>query len=523
MKWTFQLRGKDVTYTVVESAVAVRPDAALRQHLRTRTAMVSRFSAAAKDDSEGGKFGLALPSRNRRLFEKAGWLFVETREPLQQAALARGQHPDAQAVRQVLLDRSGGMLIQTDLATVQLDSGLSDPRALQILKRDKLKLVRRLNFAANTFQVRVADKRSLAEVIHDLQGKTTDYRFAEPDLIQPFKPRLKPSDPEYSRQWQLANDGSNGGVAGADIHAEKAWDKTLGKGPSRPVRIAVVDNGMQINHPDLKDGIAGGGYFDSDGAGGATFVPYSKGITGFPGGDHGTFCLGMAGARMNNKKGVCGSAPEADLLPIACFVDQVGTQSTLARAIAFAADPSREIAKAKPADGADVISCSLGPNGPDWALTTVLDLAIRFAAANGRGGLGVPIFWAVSNGSFEVDRDEVSSHPDVIAVGRSNRNDLEDGSAFGPELEFLAPGVEVYSTKSGSKYGIDTGCSFAAPLAAGVAALVIAANSALTRDQVRQRLRDSCDKVGGVVYNAQGHHDEYGYGRLNAERAVPPP
>lgn len=520
MKLTFQLRGRNVSYTVVDEAVAVKPDAALRGQLKSRSAVASRFSAAARDDSEGGKFGLALPSRNRRVFERAGWVFVETREPLQRAAAERSQLPGAQAVRRVLLDRSGGMLLETDLLTVQLDPGLSEAKAQQVLKGDKLRMVRHLGFAPNTFQARVSGQRPLAEVIHDLQGKPAQYLFAEPDLIQPFTGRLTPSDPGYPRQWQHANDGSNGGVAGADIRCEKAWDKTRGKGPSRPVRIAVVDNGMQINHPDLKDAIIGGGYFETDGAGGATLVPFKKGMSGFPRGDHGTFCLGMAGARMNNKKGGCGSAPEADLLPIACFTDQIGTQTTLARAIAFAADPSREVAKAKPADGADLISCSLGPNGPDWALATVLDLAIRFAAANGRGGLGVPIFWAVSNGSYEVARDEVSSHADVIAVGRSNRNDLEDGSAYGPKLEFLAPGVDVYSTSSGSRYGVQTGCSFAAPLAAGVAALVLALNPSWTRDQVRQRLRNSCDKVGGVTYNAQGHHDEYGHGRLNAERAV---
>ena len=53
------------------------------------------------------------------------------------------------------------------------------------------------------------------------------------------------------------------------------------------------------------------------------------------------------------------------------------------------------------ADGADVIACSLGPNGADWDLTSVLDLAIRFVARQGRGGRGVPIFWAASNGHFE--------------------------------------------------------------------------------------------------------------------------
>ena len=147
--------------------------------------------------------------------------------------------------------------------------------------------------------------------------------------------------------------------------------------------------------------------------------------------------------------------------------DQVGTQATLARAVAYAADPTREDGRARPEDGADIISCSLGPDTvADWKLTSVLDLALDFAATRGRGGLGSPLFWSVSNGNFELVRDEVCSHPRVLAVGRSNRNDRQDGSAFGPKLEFLAPGREVFSTRAGNRNGVDTGTSFATPLAA---------------------------------------------------------
>jgi thermitase len=286
------------------------------------------------------------------------------------------------------------------------------------------------------------------------------------------------------------------------------------------MRIAVIDNGMQVNHPDLKGGIVGGGYFQSDGGASSTFVRLKAGMSGFPDVAHGTFCLGMAGARLNNKRGGCGSAPEADLLAVACMNDQVGTQTTLARAVAYAADPSREDKQASASSGADVIACSLGPNGPDWDLTSVLDLALRFVANQGRGGLGTPIFWAASNGHFEISRDEVSSHADVIAVGRSDRNDQADGSAYGPKLEFLAPGVDVYNATSGGKYRFWTGTSFAAPLAAGVGALVLARNPQWTAQQVREQLQATCDKIGGVTYDSSGHHDEYGFGRINAARAV---
>ena len=106
------------------------------------------------------------------------------------------------------------------------------------------------------------------------------------------------------------------------------------------------------------------------------------------------------------------------------------------------------------------------------------------------------------------------------AAGRKARQALEDGSAHGPKLEFLAPGREVFSTKSGSKYGVGTGTSYACPLTAGVAALVLSRFPNWTRDQVRQRLRDTCDKIGGVKYDAAGRHDEYGFGRINADRAT---
>jgi hypothetical protein len=133
-------------------------------------------------------------------------------------------------------------------------------------------------------------------------------------------------------------------------------------------------------------------------------------------------------------------------LPAARRAVDSAQRYALARAVAYTADPTREDGQA--ANGADVIACSLGPNGADCDPTSVLDLAIQFAANQGLGGLGAPIFWAVSNGFAELARDEVCSHPDVIGVGHSNRNNLDDGSAFGPKLEFLAPGVEVYSTDS---------------------------------------------------------------------------
>lgn len=151
-------------------------------------------------------------------------------------------------------------------------------------------------------------------------------------------------------------------------------------------------------------------------------------------------------------------------------------------------------------------------------MTMILEDAIEFAAKWGRNGRGLPIFWATTNGNFDVGLDEVVSHPAVIAVGRSTRRDLENNSAFGPELDFLAPGVDVVNI-SNSGFGPGTGTSYAAPIAAGIGALALSVNPSLTAQELREIMRASCDQVGPLTY-PNGRNDDYGFGRVNAARAV---
>lgn len=514
MNWEFKLGGKTVSYKRLERTVAVKPDPQLRE-LASRESLMETFGRPREIFLQPELDPVTFPQRE--LFAKAGWIFVDGYESVARASETRSELPGAQALAPVFVSPAGALLVGTDLITLQLWENLSESKMTTQLMEDGLILARRLGMAKDTFEVRALPGIPIWDTISRLQ-ETDRYRFAEPELLQIIAGRFTPTDPNFGLQWQHKNDGSNGGIANADIHAEAAWDVTRGNGAERPVRVAVIDNGMDINHPDLKAGIVGGGHFLSDGIGGATFV----GLNGtgiFPNGNHGTFCMGMAGARVNNKLGGCGSAPESDLLAIACLTDQVGTQTTLARAVAYAADPTSEDSQASRSDGADVISCSLGP-ATDWDMSSALDLAIRFASTNGRGGLGCPIFWATSNFAVDVSRDEVCSHTDVLAVGRSNRNDQQDGSAFGSKLEFLAPGRDVYSTTIGGIYGFGTGTSYATPLSAGIGALVLSRHPDWTAQELRQHLIQSCDKVGGVVYDANGHHDQYGFGRLNAELAV---
>lgn len=501
MEKFFYRRGEKVRLSEVEGVMAVLVDEASRGQMG---------AAADMELSSATAFGAGTSPDELRALADAGWVIVRPR-PETAAAIAGDVAPaGVQDSGQVYQQQDGHILIGNRRLIVQLDPGYSEEAAQDELKMRGMKVVRRLGFADNQFQVEVERGKDPLETANALQ-ESGQAVAAEPEFIEFIGHRLVPTDPTFAQQWHLNNAGGGGGAAGADIKAQRAWDFTLARG----IRVAVIDNGFDVAHLDLRPGIvAESGFFDGS-------SNFQQTLTGYPDNNHGTFCAGMVGARHNNGRDGCGSAPECELMLIASRGDQVSTQATLARAVAYAADPRLETPAASVAAGADVIVSSLGPNGADWALTTVMDNALRFAAQRGRRGRGTPIFWASSNGNnVDIGRDQVVSHPNVIAVGRSRRTDQEDNSARGRQLDFLAPGVDVVSTASGGGTRTATGTSFAAPLAAGVGALVLSINPNLTADEVCQVMRDTCDKIGGAAYDAQGRNDDYGHGRVNAFRAV---
>ena len=270
------------------------------------------------------------------------------------------------------------------------------------------------------------------EVCLALMQQESTIVYAEPDFIEHIGHRHTPKDPRFAKQWHHAN-----------LRSKLAWDQSKGK----DVSIAVIDNGFDIKHDDLKFGALSGRFRSTPDHADADFVAGKKGM---PDEDHGTACAGMIAAPEGNNSGGCGVAFESSLSMIACLNDQVGPQSTLARALAYAANPAFELNNPGALKGADIISCSLGPNGAQWTMQQVLSDAIDFATTQGRDGKGCAIFWACTNGNFPIGSDEVCSHPRVIAVGRSTKDDEDDGSGFGPELEFLAPGVDVLIPASGN-------------------------------------------------------------------------
>jgi hypothetical protein len=448
-----------------------------------------------------------------RAFEQANWTFVTPSDEMTRAFSAGEDVSDADEVGKVIIGRSGSVSIATNRLNVQLKPELSEEECETILSEENLDVLTKLNFAPNLYEV-VARGREDALAASVELHEDERFTLAEPAFIEHIPQRLTPNDPRFAEQWQWNNSGQNGGTAGADVGAEEAWDSTLGVG----IRVAVIDNGFDADHEDLAAGVSGlSGFFRQVAGGTAAFT---QGTAGMPDNNHGTFCAGIVGARHDNGNGGCGIAPECELTLIACLGDQVGTQTTLARAVGYATNPANENVVTD-AGGVDILVSSLGPNGAGWDLTVTLELALEAAGTEGRNGRGLAIFWAASNGrNVDVTLDEVVSQDDVIAVVRSDRDDKEDNAARGATVDLIAPGVDVFSTKSGNAYGTSTGTSFAAPCTAGCAALALSVNPDLSRDGLRQLMFDSAEKIGGVAYDANGHNDDYGFGRVDANHAV---
>lgn len=505
MVWNLKFNGTPVTLQAANPLV-VLPEIApplVTKGLKTK----------APDDAADSLDDYDHRQRDREVFQKAGWRFGGSESLAATMPQTKGSRPETETTRPVFVTDTGDMLIGTDVATVQLNAAAmtTEATAKKVLAEDGLTILHQLSFAPHLYAVRLPWKAPLQETINALQAKPHRYVFAEPSMLQRMSGREMPNDADFKFAWQHGATPDNGGGFGLD--SIPAWEITTGKSQQRPVRIAVIDNGMDIAHVDLRGAIVDGGFFtpDEPGVGTFTFTRFTPEIQGFPRRGHGTFCLGMVGARRNNGNGGCGVAPDSELIALACAHDQTGNQLTLARAIEFAVNPKSVDPDGPETLGADIISCSLRTAG---VLESVLDMAIK-STTSGRGGLGIPLFWAVSNRNDRpISVDKVCSHETVIAVGRSNRDGLPDGSASGRELDFLAPGVDVLGPTQAEDNIKNTGTSFAAPLAAGVAALVMASHPEWPAKKIRERLQETCDKP--IVAD----QTTIGFGRINAHRAV---
>ncbi len=317
--------------------------------------------------------------------------------------------------------------------------------------------------------------------------------YAEPNYIVHTN-TVTPNDPRFSELFGLNNTGQTGGTADSDIDAIEAWDSSVG---SASIVVGVVDTGVDYNHEDLAANIwvnpleIPGNGIDDDGNG---FVDDVHGINAITGtGDplddnaHGTHCSGTIGAVGNNGIGVAGVNWEVSIMGLK-FLDSggSGTLDAAIRAIDYA------VAQKNAGVNIRVLSNSWSGGGFSQAL---LDSIL---AANNAGILFVA---AAANSASDNDALPVFpanyDSPNIISVAATDHNDgLASFSNFGlTTVDLGAPGVAILSTTPGNTYSVFSGTSMATPHVAGVAALVLSANSTLSVDELKDILINSGDPI----------------------------
>jgi uncharacterized protein YraI len=375
-----------------------------------------------------------------------------------------------------------------------------------------------------------------------LQKKKKLVSVAEPEFATRPAERefMQPTGRYVATQWHLENTGQQIPIidipnavfgtshfkSGADAKVKAAW-RELGNLGNREIRIAVIDTGFAINHPQLKgDGTKVKAPYN---AGERTsdvnpLFQYSDGSMGVA--SHGTSCAAVAAGAWD-AEGVLGAAPNARIIPIKLDI--------------LSDDAIKAAFDHAVMNGADVISCSLGFPQP-VPLSTFITNHLRSLIASGRGGRGIPMLFAAGNANPASNNQprqasDFAAHPDAICVTASNSLDeSSDYTFYGPMAWICAPtngndgigittatcdlAADQRSVALGYTSGFG-GTSSATPLAAGIVALMYSANPDLRVADVRNILARSADKIGpSSAYNANGHSQHFGYGRINALRAV---
>ena len=296
------------------------------------------------------------------------------------------------------------------------------------------------------------------------------------------KRETTPSDPDFTQQWALNNDGGGTAVEGADIHITDAWDITTG-GPTvhgDEIVIAVIDDGFDLNHEDLTfwkntdetpgdgDDADNNGYIDDyDG-----WDAHDDDGT-LPSAFHGTHVSGIAAAKGDNGMGISGVIWDAEVMPIHCDVEE----DEVVAAYGYVYSQRKLYNETNGQKGAFVVVTN-SSFGVDFADPE--DYPIWCAMYDSLGALGILNATATINSYVNVDvQGDVptgcaSDH--VIAVTNTDNRDELTFSGYGPEtIDLGAPGEGIFSTTPSDGYGFSTGTSMSSPHVAGAVALMFAA------------------------------------------------
>lgn|GEM_PF-1073564 len=339
-------------------------------------------------------------------------------------------------------------------------------------------------FGSSTLRV---DKRSGVQKVKLPPGESVSYmvsqyannpdvEYAEPNFVSKISD--VPNDSYYPNQWALTK-----------INAPQAWDISKG---SPSVVIAIIDSGIDYNHPDLRDKIVSpyNSVIDS------TSITSVLDDVG-----HGTHVAGIAAATIDNGIGIAGVGGNISIMPIKAGYGGSFYSYDEANAIYYAVD-----------HGARVINMSLGGTGYSYTVKNAVDYAwshnVVVVAAAGNKGTSTPQYPAAFSS--------------VISVAATDQSDVDASfSNWGDWIEISAPGVNIYSTTPtyansfSTNYDYLTGTSMASPIVAGLAALTVSAKPTLTNHQIRGLIDTNADDI-----DTPGYDYYTGNGRVNAYRTL---
>ncbi|HNR41701.1 MAG TPA: S8 family serine peptidase [Bacteroidales bacterium] len=469
-------------------------------------------------------------------FPEADISVYRLREPIKDPVAVRDRarmmlkkEPELRFAGKVLVEADGRTLVlYTENIFIKFHDEVRSEICEKILKDNKLRIKQKPDYSKNTYFAGAPENTglrifSIAESLLAME----EVELCHPELIR--KRGFKGINP---KQWHLAGTLINGRRINAGVKADLAHSFSTGKN----IVIAVIDDGVEIDHPEFR--LPGKVVHSRDVVTGSNDPRPRSSYN-----NHGTACAGVAAASGMEASGV---APGAMLMPVRLSAN-LGSAAEAA-AFKWAAD-----------HGADIISCSWGPEDGSWSdpddpvHTTMVDLpdstrlAIDYAVSHGRNGKGCIITFAAGNGNEDCGYDGYAGYEKVMAVAACNdRSRRSIYSDYGkniwccfPSNDFgyppfnhpdpLTPGI--FTTDRLGRAGYNPGGNYtdsfggtsaSCPGVAGTAALVLSANPALKWTQVRKIIRETCDKIdiSGGEYDSEGHSRFYGYGRINALKAV---
>ena len=359
-------------------------------------------------------------------------------------------------------------------------------------------------------EVRFDPEMDIESVINELYALGVA-EYVEPNYV--YRSHLTPNDPERSRQNYLEI-----------IKAYEAWDITTG---SDEIIIAIVDSGMDLDHPDLADRIYvnpgeiadngidddGDGFIDNVVGwdfGGADYENIVQDndpqVTSQVDNSHGVAVAGCAAATANNGVGIAGVGFQAKIMALKMAADNDDRDNgggyilnSLA-GVLYAAN-----------NGAHIINASFGGRGR----SAIAEEVYRYATFDQN------VLVVSSSGNLNTNEGAYpSDYPGVLSVSATDNNDAKAGfSNHGNYVDISAPGVGIYTTTYDDGYTSIQGTSFSSPIVAGAASLVMAHYPELSGFQVGEVLRVTADQ--SFYDNISGVYDhQMGLGRLDIHAAL---